>query len=187
MTSFRSETIISLPENSKNRSLLRRGIFLTVLMFACLGAAFLSAPIAVVAGDQVPFSAGFTTRFTAQFVPPFYLQVFVTGQGNASHMGRTTAVTIDQLVNLQDNTGTATYTLTAANNDTLVVALSVLQSNIPGGVSFEGDYNVTGGTGRFVGATGNGVIAGSAFFTGPTTGVGSFTLAGTISSPGQGH
>jgi len=141
--------------------------------------------MAAVAGDQVPFSAGFTTQHTDQFVPPFYLQVTVTGQGNASHMGRTAAFTNDQLVNLQDGTGTATYTLTAANGDTLVMIITARTTNIPGGVSFEGDYNVTGGTGRFVGATGTGVIAGSAFFTSPNGGPGSFTLAGTISSPGQ--
>jgi hypothetical protein len=38
---------------------------------------------------------------------------------------------------------------------------------------FEGDYTVTGGTGRFDGATGSGFIAGAAFNTGPNTGVGS--------------
>ena len=157
------------------------------LLLACFAAVFISAPIPAIAAGQVPFNASFTTEFTAEFVPPFYLRVFVTGEGNASHMGRISAVTTDQLINLQDGTGTATYTLTAANNDTLVVALSVLQSNIPGGVSFEGDYNVTGSTGRFDGATGSGSLAGSALFTGPNTGVGSFTLVGTISSPGRGH
>ena len=95
--------------------------------------------------------------------------------------------TSDQLINLADGTGTATYTLTAADGDTVVVAISAHNTNIPGGVMFQGDYIVTGGTGRFDGATGSGFLAGSAFNTGPNTGVGSFTLAGTISSPGRGH
>jgi hypothetical protein len=157
------------------------------LLLACLAAAFVSAPVAAIAANQVPFNASFTTEFTTEFVPPFHLRVFVTGQGNASHMGRTSAVTTDQLINLADGTGTATYTLTAANGDTVVVAISAQVTNIPGGVMFQGDYTVTGGTGRFDGATGSGFIAGSAFNTGPNTGVGSFTLAGTISSPGRGH
>ena len=157
------------------------------LFLACFAAVFISAPTPAVAADQVPFNASFTTEFTTEFVPPFYLRVFVTGQGNASHMGRTSAVTTDQLINLQDGSGTATYTLTAANRDTVVVAISAQNTNIPGGVMFAGDYTVSGGTGRFAGATGSGSIAGSALFTGPNNGVGSFTLVGTISSPGRGH
>ena len=48
--------------------------------------------------------------------------------------------TSDQLINLADGTGTATYTLTAANGDTVVVAISAHNTNIPGGVMFQGDY-----------------------------------------------
>jgi hypothetical protein len=40
---------------------------------------------------------------------------------------------------------------------------------------------VTGGTGRFAGATGRGTMAGTAMFLGPDGGVGTFTLSGTIS------
>jgi len=157
------------------------------LLLACFATIFILAPAPAIAADQVPFNASFSTEFTSEFVPPFYLRVFVTGEGNASHMGRTSAVTTDQLINLDDGSGTATYTLTAANKDTVVVAISAQNTNIPGGVMFAGDYIVTGGTGRFEGATGSGSIAGSALFTGPTNGVGSFSLAGTISSPGHGH
>jgi len=77
------------------------------LLVACFAAVFISAPIPAIAAGQVPFNASFTTEFTTEFVPPFYLRVFVTGEGNASHMGRTTAVTTDQLVNLQDGSGSA--------------------------------------------------------------------------------
>ena len=157
------------------------------LLLSCFAAVFILTPAPGIAVDQVPFSASFGTEFTSEFVPPFYLRVFVTGEGNASHMGRTSAVTTDQLINLEDGTGTATYTLTGANRDTVVIAITAQNTDIPGGVMFAGDYTVTGGTGRFYGATGSGSIAGSALFTGPTNGVGSFTLAGTISSPGDGR
>jgi hypothetical protein len=173
----------------KNRNIhfkAAAGLMIPMLL-ACFAAVFISAPIPAIAANQVPFNASFTTEFTTVFVPPFYLRVFVTGEGNASQMGRTSAVTTDQLINLEDGSGTATYSLTAANGDTVVVAISARNSSIPGGIMFEGDYTVTGGTGRFVGATGSGFIAGTALNTGPNTGVGSFTLVGTISSPGQGH
>jgi hypothetical protein len=58
-------------------------------------------------------------------------------------------------------------------------------TQIPGGVMFDGGYTVAGGTRRFYGATGSGALAGSAIFTGPNNGVGSFSVAGTISSPGS--
>jgi len=157
------------------------------LLLTCSVAVFTITPAPAIAADQVPFSASFGTEFTSEFVPPFYLRVFITGEGNASHMGRTSAVTTDQLINLEDGSGTATYTLTAANGDTVVVAITAQNTDIRGGVMFAGDYSITGGTGRFYAATGSGSIAGAAFFTGPTSGVGSFTLAGTIFSPGHGH
>ena len=68
------------------------------LLLACFTAVFISAPIPAIAAGQVPFNASFTTEFTTEFVPPFYLRVFVTGEGNATHMGRTSAVTTDQLI-----------------------------------------------------------------------------------------
>ena len=90
--------------------------------------------------------------------------------GNASHMGATHAFTDHQLVNVIDGSASATYTLTAANGDTLVLAMVFQATNIPGGVTFAGDYTVTGGTGRFTGATGSGKLAGTALFTSETDG-----------------
>jgi hypothetical protein len=138
------------------------------------------APQPVRAGDQVPFKGSFNTEFTSVLEFP-YLHITVTGDGNASHMGATDAFTDDQLVNVIDGSASATYTLTAANGDTLVLAMVFQATNIPGGVTFAGDYTVTGGTGRFAGATGNGVLAGTALFTSETDGIGSFSVMGTIS------
>ena len=136
------------------------------------------------AGDQVPFKASFNTQFQSVLEFPF-LHLTVTGQGNASHLGATTAVTTDQLVNVLDGSATATYTLTGANGDTVILALVFQATNIPGGVTFAGTYAVAGGTGRFAGATGSGSLEGSAIFLDESSGVGGFTVAGTISSPGS--
>jgi hypothetical protein len=142
------------------------------------------APQSIRAGSQVPFKAGFSTEFESTLDFPF-LHVSVTGQGTASHLGKTTAVTTDQLVNLLDGSATATYTLTGANGDTLVLALNLQVTEIPGGVSFAGSYTIAGGTDRFAGATGNGSLAGTAIFLGPNNGIGLFSVEGTISSPGS--
>jgi hypothetical protein len=141
------------------------------------------APPAARASTEAPFHANFTTQFETVLEFPI-LHVIVNGRGQATHMGKTSAFTDDQVVNLLDGSGSATYTLTAANGDTLILALVVQPGgtiNVAGGVIFSGDYTVMGGSGRFSGATGGGVFAGSALFLDETDGIGCFALVGTIS------
>ena len=155
------------------------------LLLACFAAVFVSAPTSASARDQVPFRAAFRTEVQIEFVYPFFY-ISVTGQGNASHLGATSAVTDNQIVNVNTGMATATYTLTGANGDTVVLEMIFQTTFLPNNaVTFEGTYTVTGSTGRFYGATGSGDLAGSAFVTGPNTGIGSFSVAGTISSPGH--
>ena len=146
------------------------------------------APQSARADDQVPFRAAFVTQFVSVVNFPI-AHISVTGQGEAVHMGATTAVTTDQAVNLLTGEGTATYTLTAANGDTVVLALEVQTTFMSQSkVTFAGSYTVAGGTGRFAGATGCGSLTGSATFDdepNSNTGVGNFTVTGTISSPGS--
>jgi hypothetical protein len=128
-----------------------------------------------------PFRASFTTEFSSTAAFPL-VHVTVTGEGQALHMGRTEASTTNQVVNLITGAGTATYTLTAANGDTLVVDMTVsTQFPSPTQITFAGSFSVTGGTGRFTGATGSGSIEGSATFTSQSDGVGEFSLDGEIS------
>ena len=145
------------------------------------------APPAARASIETPFHANFITQFETVLEFPI-LHVTVNSRGQATHMGRTTAFTDDQIANLLDGSGSATYTLTAANGDILILALVVQLGgniNVAGGVIFSGDYTVTGGTGRFCGAAGGGVFAGSALFLDETDGIGCFAVVGTISLPGN--
>ena len=138
------------------------------------------------ASGEMPFHANFITQFDSVVEFPL-LHVTVKSQGRATYMGKTTAFTDDQLVNLTDGSGSATYTLTDANGDTLVLALVVPIGgtiNVTGGVIFSGSYTITGGTGRFNGATGSGAFGGSGLFLTETDGIGAFAVVGTISSPG---
>jgi hypothetical protein len=138
----------------------------------------------ILADEQVPFRAAFNTEF--QSVVDFPLaHIRVVGKGRALHLGMATAVTTDQEVNLLTGAAVATYTLTAANGDTVVVELEFQGTNRPGGVTFEGTYKVAKGTGRFAGATGQGWLSGWAVFVDADSGFGFFTLVGTISSPGR--
>jgi hypothetical protein len=142
------------------------------------------APQLTLAADQVPFSAAFATEFESVVAFPI-AHIAVVGRGRGSHLGTATAVTTDQAVNLLTGVTTATYTLTAANGDTVVLGLEFQTTFLSGAVTFEGSYTVAAGSGRFAAATGSGSMSGSATFLGPSNGVGSFAVAGTISSPGS--
>jgi hypothetical protein len=160
----------------------RRRLFFALLFATLSLLAF--TPQSTRAGNQVPFKGSFNTDVKMVLEFPF-LHVFVTGQGNASHLGLTTAISTDQLVNVIDGSATATYTLTGANGDTVILAMIFQATEIPGGVTFEGTYIVTGGTGRFAGAAGSGTLEGSAVFFDESTGAGFFSVVGMISSPGR--
>jgi len=138
------------------------------------------APVGVRADHPVPFRASFTTQFESVVEFPI-AHITVVGTGHSLHMGQTDAASNDQAVNLLTGEGAATYTLAAANGDTVVLSISFTTESLPNGVAFAGAYTVTGGTGRFAGATGSGAASGAAIFTGPSGGVGSFELDGTIS------
>jgi len=140
------------------------------------------APSSAHAGGEKPFHANFITQFQTEVEFPL-LHVSVNSRGQATYMGRTSAFTDDQLVNLIDGSGTATYTLTGKNGDTLILALVVPIGgtiNVDRGVIFHGSYTVTGGTGRFSGSTGSGVFGGSALFLTEIDGIGAFAVVGTI-------
>jgi len=166
------------------KSLSRRHLpSLTLLLATVTLLAF--APQSARGSGEKPFHANFITQFESVVEFPL-LHVTVNSRGQATYMGRTTAFTDDQLVNLIDGSGTATYTLTGVNGDTLVLALVVPVGgtiNVDGGVIFSGSYTIIGGTGRFNGSTGSGAFGGSGLFLTETDGIGCFAVVGTISSP----
>jgi|SoiMethySBSTD1v2_1073268.scaffolds.fasta_scaffold156962_2 hypothetical protein len=154
----------------------------SALLLAGITLAF--APPSVRANDQVPFRALFMEEGNAVVQFPL-VHITVIAEGAALHMGATTAVTDDQTLNLLTGLATATYTLTAANGDTLVLHVDIHEAVSATGATISGNYTATGGTGRFDGATGSGTMTGFATFTGATTSVGWLALEGTISSPGS--
>jgi hypothetical protein len=147
------------------------------------------APQPVRAGPSYPFHARFITEFESVVEFP-YRRFTVNGQGRATYMGPATMVTTDQLVSMIDRSATATYTLTpdsaGARLDTLTLAMTFQETAVPGGINFIGTYTIAGGSGRFAGVTGSGVVAGSELLEGLTSGIGSLSLSGAISfGPGE--
>jgi hypothetical protein len=135
---------------------------------------------------QVPFKVTFNATSTAADVPRCpVLTVEVHGTGHATHLGR---LTVDQS-NCAAPLGTTfaitdgEFTLTAANGDQVVGAyFGELVPLAPPLFSIDGAFTITGGTGRFTGATGGGDVSGVQNF---ATGEATISLVGTVSSVGS--
>jgi hypothetical protein len=137
----------------------------------------------VAASEQVPFKGSLEGDVSHTPQPPLDF-VLVEGEGNAAHLGKFT-FSFPHVVNTTTRTATGTYEFTAANGDTLTadVVGRAMPTGTPGVLAIVEVATITGGTGRFAGATGNFTIE-RLYDTANLTTVGSFE--GTISSPGAG-
>ena len=147
------------------------------------GALLVSLAGPVSAGDQVPFRG--TLEGTATITPlsPPMVSVRIEATGSATYLGRFT-LEAPHVVNQATLTAAGTYLITAANGDTITADLAGTATMVepPYVISITETATVTGGTGRFAGATGS--IHVERIFnraTGVTTG----TLSGWISTPGN--
>jgi hypothetical protein len=147
---------------------------------------FLSAPDAARAGNQVPYRATWDTDISITPLDAPLVAVSGLGKGLATHLGAMTAQSIHEVVNLATGEGSAQYRFIAANGDEIFVSFALLAVPIsPIAFHIQGTWEITGGTGRFVGASGSGTYTGQVEFTGPATAVGHFVANGSISSPGS--
>jgi hypothetical protein len=112
-------------------------------------------------------------------VPPF-VTVHVEGGGTASHLGRFTFDST-HVVNFIDLTGSGTASLTAANGDQLTGELHGVASPRDAGVfHIVETLTITGGTGRFAGASGEIVIERLSVPGGPANGTTTGSLEGQV-------
>jgi hypothetical protein len=136
------------------------------------------------AGKQVPFR-GSIEGTEIDVVQGTTLSVAGNGTGIATHLGRFTA-TWGATVNLLDNSGVGSFHLIAANGDS-VFTTHVGQAeptDTPGVFQVVEINTITGGTGRFAGATGSFILERLVDL---GTGFTSGSFRGTISSPGAAH
>jgi hypothetical protein len=107
------------------------------------------------AGEPVPFKGRFGGDVTVKPLDPPYLQVDVEAMGKATQLGQFT-LDIPHRVNRANGSAVGTYTFTAANGDTLTASFTGVAVPIaPGVLYIEETVTITGGTGRFGGATGS--------------------------------
>jgi hypothetical protein len=149
------------------------------LVLAALGAPALAGPAA--AGDQVPFKGSLGGEVTVTPLAPPFLGVDVEAAGQATQLGRFT-LDVPHVVDPATRTAVGTYEFTAANGDKVYAEFTgtATPTATPGVLYIEETATITGGTGRFAGATG-GFTGERLYDTVAGTTVGSFE--GTISKP----
>ena len=149
------------------------------LFFAVVAATASLASIAVSAmAAETPFKGTFNGVETGETAFPIR-SITREGAGTATYLGKYTSHATFQ-VNVTTFFGTGTATFTAANGDTL--STSVVGQGIPNTVpptvlSLVEVYTITGGTGRFAGATGAFTLESTLE---QTTGVSTGTFSGAI-------
>jgi hypothetical protein len=128
------------------------GLLTTLVLLVLSG---LAGPVA--AGEQAPFRGRLEGAFTNRLISPNppTLAVLTLGRGHATHLGRF-VFAIQHEVNLATQAATGTIHFLAANGDLLVASFTGqgLPSPKPGVLAVVEVATITGGTGRFAGATG---------------------------------
>jgi hypothetical protein len=159
---------------------MKRHSFAASLALAILAVLGLAGP--VLAQQQVPFKGSLEGVVTVTPLKPPNVSVLVKATGNATHLGQF-ALAIPHTVNRANRTATGTYQFVAANGDTLTASFSgkATPTSTAGVLSIVETATITGGTGRFAGATGSFTCV-RLYNTVTGTTAGSFT--GTISAPG---
>src|SRR5262245_25146367 len=143
------------------------------------------------AAGPVPFRA--RTRELAVLAPcdPSHVCVSITGTGEATHLGNISEAalfTIDpaSVPAPGCNTNTGTMTFTGANGDSITLALHGINCQVTPttGLALE-SYAVSGGTGRFSGATGRGIESVHINTSNPAFSTGLTDFSGALSTPGS--
>jgi hypothetical protein len=146
------------------------------LVLAVVSVLGLARPVA--AGEQVPFKGSLEGTVTRSLPPP-PISVLVEAEGTATQLGLFT-LEIPHVVT--PPIGSGFYDFVAANGDTLTAEFNGVSAPVaPGFLYIVETATITGGTGRFAGATGSFVCERLYDIAAGTT-IGYFE--GTISRPG---
>ena len=135
--------------------------------------------------QQVPFRGELEgVAAVAPLTPPF-VAINIEGSGHANQLGHF-EVSIPHVTNRSNGTAVGTYEFTAANGDTLTADFTsrVTPTDVPGVVFVAVTATITGGTGRFTGATGSFVAQRLADMVNRTV---TESFEGTISTPRRGE
>jgi hypothetical protein len=163
-------------------------LILSLALSAAVATWMIAVPHHAVAASLVPFHASMNETFISGFCNPTLICTPGTGSGQATQLGRTSEAS-EVFVDLLNhpapgcNSETRTVTLTGANGDQITLALTGQACGTsPVTATATDAWVVTGGTGRYSGASGSG--ADTAFINGATS-TAVTTYTGTLSTPGS--
>ena len=159
---------------------VNRSVLLALLLSGILTPLVYAAPNS--AAEQLPFKGTLQAFETYQLdIPNQTLCVSGNGSGNASHLGRYSAE-YDVTVSLVSGGGPASIRLVAANGDAIFATGSGqgTPTALPDVAMIVEMYTITGGTGRFAGASGSFTVV---RLVNTVTGVTSGTFDGSIVLP----
>jgi hypothetical protein len=145
--------------------------------------AALALPVQALAGKQVPLKGHDKGSFTltANGCGAGVFAVVVDDAGNATRLGAY-AYHSNECFNGATGEFSGTFTITAANGDTISGTYAGAVVDVVGNLGFyEQDNEITGGTGRFAGASGEFHLSGIANLASLES---SQRISGTVSSPG---
>jgi hypothetical protein len=133
-----------------------RLVSLRRITFALAALAVLCLAGRVAAGEPVPFKGDLEGDVTITPLAPPFVSALVEATGNATQLGQFT-LDIPHVVNRATRTAIGSYEFTAANGDTLTADFTgtATPTATPGVLYIEETATITGGTGRFAGATGS--------------------------------
>ena len=136
----------------------------STVAFARTGAPDAPAQTSAQDGSDLPFHGSFNGATSGVVncpptCPPTTLTVSGSEEGKATHLGRFSAAIVER-VDMATATGTGTIDFTAANGDHLFATTAGEEEGFvpPNISSIRQVGTVTGGTGRFAGATGTFVV-----------------------------
>ena len=153
---------------------IRRPLFFAVV--AATAVSLASIAVSAVAAET-PFKGTVNAVETGTVVFPIR-SITREGGGTATYLGKYTEHITAQ-INLLTSHATGAATFTAANGDTLTATVEgqATPTTTPGVLSIVEVYTITGGTGRFAGATGTFTLHSTV---NQATGVSSGTFSGAI-------
>jgi hypothetical protein len=181
MFKSKAYTILSAKGGRLMKSGLRRRTLIGLLVMPAL-----ALPMQAAASDQLPLKGSETGTF--QLLGPCETSgiiVDVAGTGHSTQLGNYSGHYRECLVPATGAVTGGTFTLTAANGDKVFGTYSgqAIPTDDPNVVNYEDPGVITGGTGRFAGASGIMTTSGLAnLATGEYTG----TVTGSVSSPTSG-
>ena len=164
------------------RTTTRQRLVGMAVLFAAITA--LAVPVQALASAQVPLKGADSGSFTLtpDGCGSGVFAVVVDDTGQATHLGAY-AYHSNECFNGATGEFSGTFTMTAANGDTIAGTYAGTVVSVVGDLGFYEQENViTGGTGRFAGASGGFHLSGIANL---ATLESSQRLSGTVSSPGS--